>query len=133
MPFLRSPVSTARVVCGSQWVGSRDAAVSGDDPPFAINQHRIHEAELCDAVRYLLDLPFGMGARVARARFQIRYRSIDDRLVALRFIVDGRHDVLSMVDTKKRRDCSRRQPKSLPKMLLKLAKLPFPNRHLQRA
>src|SRR5262245_12303589 len=39
--------------------------MTGDDPPLAVDQHRVGEAELPDAAGDLLDLLLRVGARVA--------------------------------------------------------------------
>ena len=47
-----------------------DTTVSRDDHPVIADQHRVHEAELCDRARDLRDLGVGMRPGVARVRDQ---------------------------------------------------------------
>jgi hypothetical protein len=47
-----------------QELGRLDPAMPGDDATFGVDQHRVHPAELLQAVGDLPDLLLRMGARV---------------------------------------------------------------------
>jgi hypothetical protein len=52
--------------------------MTGDQDTLLIDQYRVGEPELQDRRSQLLDLLFGMGPGIARIRFEIADRSIND-------------------------------------------------------
>lgn len=54
----------------AQELGRLDAAVAGDDPAVGVDQHRVGEAELANAIGDLPQLPVGMSAWVAGGRLE---------------------------------------------------------------
>ena len=57
--------------CHAEQLRRLDPAVAGEDRVLAVDQDRVGEAELLDAVGDLPDLLPGMGSRVALVRFQL--------------------------------------------------------------
>jgi len=55
-----------------------DLSVTGDDAIFAIDKNRVHEIELPDRRRYLLNLLVRMGAGVLRIGLEILHLAIGD-------------------------------------------------------